>query len=96
MPTYDATERFFREHARLTPAQKRAFRSAVHQFVRALASRRFPRGLRVKSVHGAPGVFEMRWAPDGRATFEYGPEARSGDVHIIWRRIGTHDIFREP
>jgi hypothetical protein len=38
----------------------------------------------------------MSWAPDGRATFEYGPEARPREAHIIWRRIGTHSIFRQP
>jgi hypothetical protein len=38
----------------------------------------------------------MTWAADGRATFEYGQEIRPGEPHIIWRRIGTHDIFRQP
>jgi hypothetical protein len=38
----------------------------------------------------------MTWAADGRATFEYGQEIRPGEPHIIWRRIGTHDVFRQP
>ena len=38
----------------------------------------------------------MSWAPDGRATFEYGDEVRTGEQHIIWRRIGTHSVFRRP
>jgi hypothetical protein len=38
----------------------------------------------------------MTWAPNGRATFEYGDELRPGDPHIIWRRIGMHGIFRQP
>jgi hypothetical protein len=41
-------------------------------------------------------VWELTWAPDGRATFEYGDPVRAGDPHIIWRRVGTHDIFRQP
>jgi hypothetical protein len=41
-------------------------------------------------------VWEMTWAPDGRATFAYGPEVLAGQLHIVWRRIGTHDIFRRP
>ena len=57
---------------------------------------RFRRGLRVKAVQGAPGVFEMSWAPDGRATYQHGDERRPGEPHIIWRRIGTHDIFVHP
>jgi len=47
-------------------------------------------------VQGYPGVWEMTWAPDGRATFEYGDELHPGEQHIIWRRIGTHGIFRKP
>src|SRR6202011_2610763 len=31
--------------------------------------------------------------PDGRATWEYGPERRPGTPHAIWRRVGTHAIF---
>lgn len=41
-------------------------------------------------------MWERSWAPDGRATFEYGKEIRPGEAHIIWRRIGTHAIFRAP
>ncbi len=44
-------------------------------------------------VQGAPGVFEMTWAKDGRATWQYGPEQRPGTPHVIWRRIGGHAIF---
>ena len=57
--------------------------------------RAFRSGLRVKAVKGSPGVFEMIWAPDGWATFRFGPPVRPGDVHVIWRRIGTHEVFRE-
>jgi len=41
-------------------------------------------------------VFEMSWAAGGRATFELGREIRAGETHVIWRRIGTHDIFSSP
>ena len=47
-------------------------------------------------MRGAPGVFEMSFAPDGRATFEYGREHREGHAHIIWRRVGTHAVFDKP
>lgn len=36
---------------------------------------------------------EMTWAPDGRATWQYGDEVRPGVTHILWRRVGGHDIF---
>jgi hypothetical protein len=52
-------------------------------------------GSRVKRVVGTDRVFEMSWAPDGRATLGYG-DATGSDVHIIWRRIGSHRVFRRP
>lgn len=61
-----------------------------------LRAGRFRRGLRVKAVQGAAGIFEMTWAPNGRATFQYGAQRRPGERHVIWRRIGTHDIFGRP
>ncbi|PZS10599.1 MAG: hypothetical protein DLM55_03825 [Acidimicrobiales bacterium] len=58
----------------------------------------FRKSLRVKRVEGMKSVqvYEMTWAPDGRATWEYGEEIRPGQPHVIWRRIGTHSIFRQP
>ena len=50
----------------------------------------------MKGIQGAPGVFEMTWADDGRATFEFGAAVREGETHIVWRRIGTHEIFTRP
>jgi len=97
MPTRDVLASFWRDWDRLTPQQQRAFRDAVTKFVADLkANRGFRAGLRVKRVQAHPGVWEMTWAPDGRATFQYGEERHRGDPHIIWRRIGTHAILRAP
>ena len=96
MPTFAQTDRFRRDFAKLTAAQKGAFRTAAAKFVADLQSGSFRPGLRVKGVQGAGGVFEIAWADDGRATFEYGSEVREGETHIVWRRIGTHDIFSRP
>lgn len=38
----------------------------------------------------------MTWDNDGRATFSYGVERVAGQPHVIWRRVGTHDIFTPP
>jgi hypothetical protein len=38
----------------------------------------------------------MTWAPDGRATFEYGEAIHAGEPHIIWRRCGNHVILDDP
>jgi hypothetical protein len=96
MPTFAQTDRFRRDFSALSAGQQAAFRAAAAKFVADLPSGRLRPGLRVKGVHGAPGVFEMTWADDGRATFEYGSAVREGETHIIWRRIGTHEIFTRP
>jgi hypothetical protein len=98
MPTREVLASFWRDWERLTPQQQRAFRQAVAQFIADLAGddQGFRPRLRVKRVQGHPRVWEMTWAPDGRATFEYGDEVLPGESHIVWRRIGTHSVFRRP
>ena len=51
--------------------------------------------LRVKRVQGSDGVWEITFAPDGRATFAYGPEILPGEPPVIWRRVGTRDVLSD-
>lgn len=97
MPTYAWLARFRADFQRLTPAQQQAFLLAVRRFVEDLAAGgEFRPGLRVKGVQGAGGIFEMTWAPDGRATFEFGAQVVKGEPHVLWRRVGTHAILAKP
>ncbi len=97
MPTFRSLARFGADFDRLTPAQQASFLASVAQFVEDLLSGgQFRKGLRVKGVKGATGVFEMTWAADGRATFQYGEPVVAGDPHVVWRRIGTYEIFKQP
>lgn len=97
MPTYSWLARFGSDFDSLSERQQAAFIAAIDAFVADLSARRgFRPGLRVKGVRGAAGIFEMTWAPDGRATFEYGVATIEGEPHIIWRRVGTHAIFDQP
>lgn len=97
MPTSDVLDEFRAGYRELTREQRRMFKVAVRQFVEDLKrGRGFRPGLRVKGVRIRKGVFEMTWGGDGRATFEYGTSPHAGDVHIIWRRIGGHEIFKNP
>jgi hypothetical protein len=98
MPTFAVTDRFRKDLTLLDPKDRLRLQRAIAQFVEELSSRdrRGHPGLRVKRVQGAEGVFELTWAPDGRATFEFGREIRPGEPHIVWRRVGTHDILGRP
>lgn len=97
MPTYEGDPRFWRDWQGLTVAQRRRFLAAVRQMVRDIrAGQRFHPRPRVKAFQGQPGMYEMSWVGDGRALFRYGTSPRAGDTHIIWLRVGTHDIFKNP
>jgi hypothetical protein len=96
VPTYESTNRFRRDFNTLTPDERAAFRQAVAKFVHDLEVGQFRSGLRVKGVRGTDGIFEMTWADDGRATFQYGPAVIEGEPHVIWRRVGGHEIFGSP
>lgn len=96
MPTFAWLARFRVDFDGLSPAQQAAFLVAVAQFVEDLRAGGFRKGLRVKGVRGSPGVFEMTWADDGRATFQYGEPIVGTESHIVWRRVGTHEVLRQP
>jgi hypothetical protein len=96
VPTHAETDRFRRDSKDLTRAEREAFRKAVAKFLEDLPSGRFRKGLRIKRVQGTSGIFEMTWAADGRATFQYGEEIIEGEPHVVWRRVGTHAILSAP
>lgn len=97
MATFETAHRFDSDRKKLTDTQHRRFVKVVQeQFVPDIDAGSFRPALRVKGVKGRSGVFEMTWAPDGRATWMFGAQQRAGVTHVIWRRVGTHDIFRDP
>lgn len=95
MPTFERLRQFDRDLAALSADQRRAFVAAVQKFVDDLEKGAgFRKGLRVKGIRGAPGMFELTWASDGRATFSYGRSIREGEPHIVWHRVGSHGVLR--
>jgi hypothetical protein len=95
MPTWERSARFDRDWQALVADDRERFRRAARHFVEDLYRGRFRAGLRVKRVQGTDDVFEMTWSADGRATLQYGRGSDAGP-HVIWRRIGRHDILRRP
>jgi hypothetical protein len=96
VPTYDILGPCRQDWSNLNREQRRQFRRALAKFLQDLPTHHFRAGLRVRDVEGHPGVWEMTWAGEGRATFMYGTPVREGEIHIIWRRIGGHEIFDNP
>lgn len=101
---FEVTPAFQGDWGRLTEAERARFRRVVRDDFHPACERRrvdpaqpWPAKLRVRSVVGAPGIWEMTWSfsgPDGRATFEW--VAIAGEPALRWRRIGGHSIFGEP
>jgi len=97
LPTYAWLRRFAADFDSLSLEQQAAFLTAIALFVVDMGDGKgFRKGLRVKGVKGATGIFEMTWGDDGRATFEYGEPVVETEPHVVWRRIGTHAIFKKP
>lgn len=102
MPTFDGSSAFWRDYKGLSESDQQRFLVAVNQFIDDLRrieageQTEFTRGLRVDGLSGVPGVMEMTWAPDGRATFSWGDEVIDKKRHVRWRRCGTHAIFKRP
>lgn len=101
MPTWVEAYLFRSDLRQLSREQRKAFLAGVRKFVedlRAIEEGRqssFRAGLRVKRYQGGePGVMEMTWADDGRALWMFGEEQQTGKRHVIWLRVGTHDIFQ--
>ena len=102
MPTFDKTVAFQRDYEKLNRQDKQQLLAALQDFIEDLEAidagtkSRFRRSLRVKRVHRVCSVWELTWAPDGRATFIYGKPVLEGLTHIQWRRCGSHAILRNP
>jgi hypothetical protein len=97
VPTFERLATFLRDLDALSPSQRAAFLRVVLLFGADLRDGKgFRKSLRVKKMSGYDNVWELTWAPDGRATFEYGTPVKEGHPHIRWRRVGTHDIFKRP
>ncbi|MFN2488341.1 MAG: hypothetical protein ABR529_01090 [Actinomycetota bacterium] len=96
MPTFESTEEFNRDFDRLSNEEQAAFDRALEKFIPGVDEGDFLGGLRVKPMKRAQGIWEMTWAADGRATFEYGEPVKPDMRHVVWRRIGGHEIFRSP
>lgn len=102
MPTFTRTGPFQRDYNDLTSVDRERVKKALRLFIIDIAAKEvtsshsFHPSLRVKPMRHRAGIWEMSWGPDGRATFELGRSSTTGRLHVTWRRIGSHKIFKEP
>lgn len=97
-PAFDSDyRRLKREHAvAFTTLVREKFAPACDAYAED-PSTPWPAALRVKSVRSAPGILEMTWSfasPDGRATFEL--VTIDAQLRCRCRRVGDHNVFKEP
>jgi mRNA-degrading endonuclease YafQ of YafQ-DinJ toxin-antitoxin module len=100
---YRTTGSFDRDFARLPTEHQQMFLKVLREhFLPAIGAGSFtgvppwPKRLRVHQLVG--GVYSITWnftGPDGRATFGLDRD-QNGDTVLVWRRIGTHDIYDRP
>lgn len=96
------TEKFKRDYKKLKSEHTNQFENVFESFMDELENHLankspMPAKYRFKILRQSDGVMAMTWSdsrPAGRATFHI--EEHSGEPVLVWRRIGTHDIYREP
>ena len=97
MATFETLPHFEADWKKLTREQQATFRTVVLQAFEPdleVPDRPFRPDLRVRPLAGHPGLFEMTWDRDGRATFSYGAEREPGQPHVVWQQIVR--ITRSP
>lgn len=100
---FERTDSFKGDYGRLSELEQGLFKAAALSFGAACDAFRldghpFPKGLRVKQVKGASGIWEMTWSftgPDGRATWEW-INLPTNEPAVRWRRVGGHEVFGAP
>ncbi len=98
LPTFD------RDYKELSEAERTLFREALAVFIESCkkfeakpAGHLWPKSLRFEKLAATARIHAITWSfsgPDGRATFHF--ESHDGEMFVVWRRVGRHDIYREP
>lgn len=105
MPHFSEEYHFKNDCRRLKRTEMEQFREALRAFIQTLSQWEssggpwpppFPAALRIKDVDGHKSIWELTWAFDGRCTWRFGAQKEPGKTHIVWRRIGGHEIFNDP
>lgn len=85
------------EHRRQFQAERTRFLDAIDKLEKINQTLSLPNKFRIKQLRKTEGIWAMTWSfsrPDGRTTFHL--EEIDGEPVLVWRRIGNHDIFKQP
>jgi hypothetical protein len=95
---------FDRDYGRLPREHQQMFRKIVREhFLPAISQGAFtgdppwPTRLRIHRLADT-AIYSLTWSftgPDGRATFHL-ETGDDGAPLLVWRRIGTHDVYDRP
>lgn len=98
LPQFDA------DYARLFQEEREKFRLALRVFISACsayeqspANFTWPSSLRFEKLPATKKVLAITWSfagPGDRATFHF--ETVAGEMYVVWRRVGRHDIYQNP
>jgi mRNA interferase RelE/StbE len=83
---FQTTRRFDKDYADLPDEVKSTVSSKLRLFI---SNSRHP-SLRIRKMEGTKKIWEMRVTSNYRITFQ-----SVSDV-VIFRRVGTHDVLRNP
>jgi hypothetical protein len=97
VPTFESLARFDREFRRMPRELQAAFLAMLPTFIAALRTTppTFLPALRVKRVQGRQEAWEITFAPGRSRDLRIRRSDHPGTPHIIWRRVGTHDVLRD-
>jgi hypothetical protein len=94
---------FERDYKKLSAGEKSQFKEMLKEFIPSCDAYakdpggfQWPARLRFERLTRS-NALAVTWAfsgPDGRATFQF--ETKDAELYVVWRRVGRHDIYREP
>lgn len=96
MTQYRPTEPFWKAYAQLPAEVKEKAREAFRLFREGAEHPPFQPSLRIRKMQGHPDIWEGHVTRQYVFTFHIETDTETGETIYVFRRIGTHDIYRQP
>ena len=96
MTQFRAAEPFWQAYARLPDDVKAKARAAFRLFQHGATNPPFHPSLRIRKMQGHPNIWEGHISLQYVFTFIIEENPTSGETIYVFRRVGTHTIYRQP